>query len=86
MWSIGSTAPGVRGELAGRSANDNNAPGTMRPGPAVSLEWRLMLALEDALERIRQRRALAGLSEPDLEDLGWTRGDALAELSKPFWR
>ncbi|MGO4125359.1 DUF1127 domain-containing protein [Inquilinus sp. YAF38] len=45
-----------------------------------------MLALEDALERIRQRRALAGLSEPDLEDLGWTRGDALAELSKPFWR
>jgi uncharacterized protein YjiS (DUF1127 family) len=45
-----------------------------------------MLALEDALERIRQRRALACLSELDLKDLGRTRGDALAELSKPFWR
>ncbi|WP_342236856.1 DUF1127 domain-containing protein [Inquilinus sp. OTU3971] len=86
MWGIGSTAPGVLSALAGRSANDNNAPGTMWPGPAGSWAWRLMLALEDALERIRQRRALAGLSEPDLKDLGWTRGDVLAELSKPFWR
>ncbi|WP_186002336.1 DUF1127 domain-containing protein [Mycobacterium sp. KBS0706] len=45
-----------------------------------------MLALENALERIRQRRALAGLSALDLKDLGWTRCDTLAELSKPFWR
>jgi uncharacterized protein YjiS (DUF1127 family) len=75
MRIIVSTAPAARGDLAGRSVNDN-IRGALRPaaGPAASLE------------RIRQRRALAGLSEPDLKDLGWTRGDALAELSKPFWR
>ncbi|WP_034850354.1 DUF1127 domain-containing protein [Inquilinus limosus] len=74
-------------DLAGRSANDN-WPGTGRPGPApaVSPAWRLLLALEDAMERARQRRELARLSEPELKDLGWTRCDALAELSKPFWR
>ncbi|MGL4961468.1 MAG: DUF1127 domain-containing protein [Inquilinus sp.] len=85
MGSIGSTTPGVWGDLARRRANDN-APRTIRPEPAGSLAWRLMLALEDALERIRQRRQLAGLSALDLKDLGWTRCDTLAELSKPFWR
>ena len=84
MRIIVSTAPAA---LAGRNANDN-LRGALRPaaGPAASPALRLLLALEEAWERVRQRRALAGLSEPDLKDLGWTRGDALAELSKPFWR
>jgi len=85
MGGIGSIEPGVWDDLARRCANDN-VPGTVRPGPARSLAWRLMLALENALERIRQRRALAGLSALDLKDLGWTRCDTLSELSKPFWR
>lgn len=85
MGGIGSTAPGVWDDLARRRANDN-APRTVRSGPARSLAWRLMLALEDALERIRQRRDLAGLSALDLKDLGWTRCDTLSEVSKPFWR
>jgi len=85
MGGIGSTAPGDWDDLARRRANDN-VPGTVRPRPARSLAWRLMLALEDALERIRQRRDLAGLSALDLKDLGWTRCDTLSEWSKPFWR
>jgi uncharacterized protein YjiS (DUF1127 family) len=37
-------------------------------------------------ERGRQRRALAGLDERLLRDLGITRYDAEVESSKPFWR
>ncbi|MGK9165118.1 DUF1127 domain-containing protein [Inquilinus limosus] len=72
-------------DLARRSANDN-VPEAGRSTPAGSPAWRLLLALEDALERVRQRRDLARLSEPALKDLGWTRCDVLAELAKPFWR
>jgi uncharacterized protein YjiS (DUF1127 family) len=37
-------------------------------------------------ERGQQRRALAGLDERFLRDLGITRCDADVECSKPFWR
>lgn len=37
-------------------------------------------------ERARQRRHLAGLSDHMLRDLGLTRGDVMAESSKPFWQ
>lgn len=73
------------GNLAGRSANDNK-PGRPFRKAIGSSAWRLLLALEDALERARQRRDLAGLSELELKDLGWTCCDAAAELAKPFWR
>lgn len=36
--------------------------------------------------RIRERRALATLSEHDLRDARLTRADAQAEIAKPFWR
>uniref|UniRef100_UPI003784C93E DUF1127 domain-containing protein n=1 Tax=Inquilinus sp. TaxID=1932117 RepID=UPI003784C93E len=87
MWIIVSTAPAARGDLAGSQANDN-IRGKSWPagGPAASPALRLLLALEAAWERARQRRDLATLSELELKDLGWTPTDAAAELAKPFWR
>ena len=38
------------------------------------------------LERARQRRQLAELSDYMLRDIGLTRADAWAESEKPFWR
>jgi uncharacterized protein YjiS (DUF1127 family) len=43
----------------------------------VALTW---------LERSRQRRQLAELSDYMLRDIGVTRVDAWAEAEKPFWR
>lgn len=37
-------------------------------------------------ERSRQRRALAQLSAYQLKDIGVSRGDAINEISKPFWK
>ena len=38
------------------------------------------------IERARQRRALAGLDEHTLRDIGITRVEAARESEKPFWR
>lgn len=87
MWIIVSTAPAARGDFAGRCANDNIVGAAWAAdAAAASPALRLLLALEEAWERMRQRRDLAGLSELELKDLGWTRSDAAAELAKPFWR
>ena len=40
-------------------------------------EWR---------RRLRDRRALAAMSDRSLRDIGLTRYDADWEVSKPFWR
>ncbi len=40
-------------------------------------EWR---------RRARSRRELLMLSEYELQDMSWTRGDAMMEASKPFWQ
>jgi uncharacterized protein YjiS (DUF1127 family) len=37
-------------------------------------------------ERARQRRALIGLDDRMLRDIGVTRVDAQQEYEKPFWR
>ncbi len=37
-------------------------------------------------ERHRQRRALLGLDDATLKDIGLGRGDAFREAAKPFWR
>ena len=37
-------------------------------------------------ERRRQRRALLGLDDAMLKDIGLGRGDAFREAAKPFWR
>jgi uncharacterized protein YjiS (DUF1127 family) len=38
------------------------------------------------IERARQRKALAGLDDYMLRDIGITRCDAVRECSRPFWR
>ena len=42
-------------------------------------------AIENRLDRQRQRRALMALDNHLLRDIGVSRGEALAEGSKPFW-
>jgi uncharacterized protein YjiS (DUF1127 family) len=37
-------------------------------------------------QRIRERRALAELTERELADFGASSGDVYRELSTPFWR
>jgi uncharacterized protein YjiS (DUF1127 family) len=43
-------------------------------------------AIHRALERSRQRRALHGLSDAMLRDIGLSRRDVTRETAKPFWR
>ena len=43
----------------------------------IGLQW---------IDRGRQRRQLAELSDHMLRDIGLTRADAWAEADKPFWR
>jgi uncharacterized protein YjiS (DUF1127 family) len=50
------------------------------------LAQRILAALFRALERSRQRRALAQLSDARLRDIGLTRQDVAGETAKPFWR
>jgi uncharacterized protein YjiS (DUF1127 family) len=37
-------------------------------------------------ETWRQRRHLAGLSDWQLQDIGLSRADVIAETARPFWR
>ena len=59
----------------------------VRPAPVPGEGW-LGRAYEQLLvwlERSRQRRHLAMLSDHMLKDIGMTRADVEAEVSKPFW-
>jgi uncharacterized protein YjiS (DUF1127 family) len=47
---------------------------------------RLLAVLAGWIERARQRRCLADLSDRSLKDIGISRYDALHEARKPFWR
>jgi uncharacterized protein YjiS (DUF1127 family) len=49
----------------------------------VAAAWMLIASW---IERARQRRALAGLDDQMLRDIGITRADAAREAGKPFWR
>jgi uncharacterized protein YjiS (DUF1127 family) len=42
--------------------------------------------LSSAMERTQQRRALAGLDDHMLRDIGITRNEAMQECAMPFWR
>ena len=58
-----------------------------RPAPVLPEAW-LGRAYEQFLvwlERSRQRQHLAMLSDHMLKDVGLTRADVEAEVSKPFW-
>jgi uncharacterized protein YjiS (DUF1127 family) len=51
----------------------------------VSLWALLCRNLSEGYERGRQRRALATLSDTQLQDIGLTRSDVMEETAKPFW-
>jgi uncharacterized protein YjiS (DUF1127 family) len=59
---------------------------------SLCFRWPAYAALQAAaavavwLDRSRQRRQLAQLSDHMLRDIGLTRVDAWAEAEKPFWR
>jgi uncharacterized protein YjiS (DUF1127 family) len=66
--------------LAGRNAYP--------PVPFVDRSWSAY-AFEQVLvwlERARQRRQLQQLGDHMLRDIGLSRADVEAEVSKPFWR
>ncbi|MDP6389375.1 MAG: DUF1127 domain-containing protein [Alphaproteobacteria bacterium] len=46
----------------------------------------IVQTLENWAERARQRRALAGLDDHMLKDIGLNRATMAAEAEKPFWR
>jgi uncharacterized protein YjiS (DUF1127 family) len=46
----------------------------------------ILSRISRAFECARQRRALSGLSDEMLRDLGLTRDDVARESAKPFWR
>jgi uncharacterized protein YjiS (DUF1127 family) len=47
---------------------------------------RILEAVHQSLERSRQRRALAQLSDALLRDVGLSRRDVTSESGKSFWR
>ena len=56
--------------------------------PALDGRWATLMGPQLHLwwQRARQRRQLAELSEGQLDDIGVTREQALAEAAKPFWK
>jgi uncharacterized protein YjiS (DUF1127 family) len=74
---------------------DGNAPlDLVRSASCAAGRWpdrtgkaeRALRILSVWIERARQRRHLADLSDRSLKDIGISRCDALREASKPFWR
>jgi uncharacterized protein YjiS (DUF1127 family) len=54
--------------------------------PARVVLRRPFAILLDGLERARQRRALASLSDTMLKDIGLSRRDVERECRRSFWR
>lgn len=61
-----------------------HAPGRMR-ARASSAALRVVLMIEDALERRRSRFALMELTDEQLKDIGVSRSEAFREANRPFW-
>ena len=74
------------GPLFGGSKS--SAPGSFGAGSlGAAVFWhRVVTYLLDRLETYRQRRSLAALDDRMLKDIGLTRCDVAAEVSRPFWR
>ncbi len=52
----------------------------------VSLVQRIVKRLQIWAGRSQQRKALARLDDHMLADIGVSRGQALQEMNKPFWK
>jgi uncharacterized protein YjiS (DUF1127 family) len=72
--------PGARAMSCSRSSSTWRARHELQPFVAA------FLLIKRWIERTRQRRALGGLDEPMLRDIGITRVEASRECEKPFWR
>lgn len=64
---------------------------TLAYGTATDNTWairgaRLSALLNLWLQRARQRRQLADLSDRQLDDIGLSRTQAAHEAAKPFWQ
>jgi uncharacterized protein YjiS (DUF1127 family) len=55
----------------------------VEPLPSLSRVFSLLLLWQ---ERVHTRRQLRELDEHALHDIGLSRGEALTEAEKPFWR
>jgi uncharacterized protein YjiS (DUF1127 family) len=62
----------------------SRAPGRVR-ARAASVALRVVLMIEDALERRRSRLALMELNDDQLKDIGVSRSEAFREANRPFW-
>ena len=69
--------------LPGSSGVDKPAWSIRTAGRWVA---RLIDRLLDWQERVEQRHHLSGLDEHLLHDIGLSRSDVEAEVSKPFWK
>jgi len=54
-------------------------------GRATFIE-KIWMMFEVWADRSRGRRRLVAMSERQLKDIGLSRGDAVIEYEKPFWR
>jgi uncharacterized protein YjiS (DUF1127 family) len=59
---------------------------TVAPSRHPTATARLLAQFKVWRRRMRERRALAELTDRDLLDIGATRADIQNELAKPFWR
>lgn len=67
--------------------NEQAYPGARHgEGLAAASVGMFLRALVAALERRRQRRALARLDRRLLDDIGLSADDVRAECDQPFWR
>ena len=66
----------------------HSQPLGVRPWSGGRAHWvaRLMATLRLWRRRVRERRALANLTERELADFGATSADVYRELGTPFWR
>lgn len=60
----------------------------LRPAHPVTggLKHKTLAALRTWVQRSRSREELARMSDFDLRDIGLSRVDVSAEITKPFWR
>jgi uncharacterized protein YjiS (DUF1127 family) len=65
---------------------DRQALQTVAPAMLVRAASQAAHMLTTWLQRRRQRQALVKLDRRLLEDVGVSRGEALREAAKPFWR
>jgi uncharacterized protein YjiS (DUF1127 family) len=63
--------------ISGTTARRKDGRGPIKDALRLPSVW---------IERARQRRCLAELSDRSLKDIGISRCDALREARKPFWR